>query len=221
MTQVSEWQEHGYTHWLRNFGGRDIRALPPDPQFEAIIESTDLPGLHGGSLLDAGCGSAKNLRWLAERIGASRVVGTEIHPGIISELSKTYPEYEFQLNDTMNLPFDDQSFDMVIVRSVFVLIDRDRLLQSIGECLRVAKTWFYHADYCPVRPYRTINKHNNAQQPCKIDINPIVRGTGSWVSVAESVVSDGNDWERFDATLFRRIPLDEAYPVRDETEFRT
>ncbi len=66
-----------------------------------------------------------------------KMVGVDIHPRMVEEASKDYPEIKFQIADVQKLPFKDNTFDMVISESV-TAFSPDKL-KALKEYKRVVK----------------------------------------------------------------------------------
>lgn len=67
------------------------------------------------SLLDAGCGTAPMLSLLTERYPDKHYTGIDITPEMIHKArAKKLPNTSFLVGDCENLPFKDNSFDVVI-----------------------------------------------------------------------------------------------------------
>lgn len=71
----------------------------------------------GRRVLDAGCGEGYGLAMLAER-GASSVVGADLDDAVIRHIVATYarqdPRIEAVACELMSLPYDDETFDLVV-----------------------------------------------------------------------------------------------------------
>ena len=67
------------------------------------------------SLLDCGCGTAPMLTLLEEKYPDKRYTGIDLTPKMIEVArSKNMPDVELVVGDCENLPFDEDSFDVVI-----------------------------------------------------------------------------------------------------------
>jgi arsenite methyltransferase len=90
-------------------------------------------------VLNVGCGIGVGVAYIAHKFGC-RVMGVDISEKMItwSRLraweEKVEDKVEFRVADVLDLPFEDDRFDAVIVESVFGFVeDKPR---AIRECIR-------------------------------------------------------------------------------------
>ena len=82
-----------------------------------------LPHLKSGmTLLDCGCGPGTITLGLAEVVAPAQATGIDLEPGMIEQAKAFAAErqvenVEFQQADIRDLPFPDNSFDIVLTRS--------------------------------------------------------------------------------------------------------
>lgn len=213
------WTKHGYSHWQRNFHDRDLRETGPDEQLEMLLKQIRLEGVENGKVLDIGCGGGKNLHWLVSEFGMSEGHGTEIHPDIVKDLAEAFPEYHFKLSDTTVLPYDTDAFDIVLLKGVLVLLDRNDVLQAVGESIRVCSKYLIHADYTPLSPYSTENTHVDRQRVYKMDYGSVLESTGLLRFVGGSVINDGDEWNRIVMRVYRKVDPSQTYPLKTREDF--
>ena len=104
---------------------------------------TLMPIRGGEAVLDIGCGAGVDTFIAASMVGPEgKAVGIDIIPEMLERAIQnlhetTFKNVTFQLTSAGNLPFPDESFDMVISNGVFNLIpDKTR---ALAEALRVLK----------------------------------------------------------------------------------
>ena len=84
-------------------------------------------------ILEVGCGSGNLLR----SIECDNISGLDISPGMVKEAKKTCPKGEFVVGDAEKLPFNNNSFDKVIISEVLYYLPN--LDKAIHEAFRVLK----------------------------------------------------------------------------------
>jgi len=94
-----------------------------------------LEGIQAKRMLDVGTGSAL----FAEAFTAQglQVAGVDINPEMITTASRFVPSGEFQVAPAEELPFPDNSFDLVFLGLVFH--ETDDALKAIQEARRVSR----------------------------------------------------------------------------------
>lgn len=122
----------------------EIRAA--DPRQRAIRETylswLDMPA--GARVLDAGCGTGPVARDLAGRPDVGEVVGLDPSPTFIAkaeDLSDLGERLRFEIGDARSMPFDADSFDVVIFHTCLchvpdpqdALSEAHRVLRPGGE----------------------------------------------------------------------------------------
>jgi SAM-dependent methyltransferase len=93
----------------------------------------------GKQVLDAGCGVGYGSAMMAEA-GAAEVVGTDIDPAAIEAAETRYRDragLEFRQGDLRDLPFVDESFDLVVCFEAIEHVDRqDAALDELRRVIR-------------------------------------------------------------------------------------
>ena len=92
-------------------------------------------------ILDVGCGTGAFVNYLATETTGSEFIGIDIDDDFIAYANgKLFPKsnsYKFLVGDACNLPFEDESFDLVISYTALTNIpDSNRVM---SEMLRVAR----------------------------------------------------------------------------------
>lgn len=92
-----------------------------------------------GRVLEVGCGSGSNLRWLHE-IGATHAIGVDVLGDRLSAGQDLNPAISYLEADGRLLPFQDGSFDTVVCSTLFssILADEHQavLAREISRVLR-------------------------------------------------------------------------------------
>jgi ubiquinone/menaquinone biosynthesis C-methylase UbiE len=101
---------------------------------------------NASEVLNVGCGIGVGVAYIAKRYGC-HVVGVDISEKMISwsrlraREEKIEALVEFHVANVLELPFEADRFDVVIVESVLAFVDDKS--QAIRECMRVAKPGGY------------------------------------------------------------------------------
>lgn len=87
-------------------------------------------------VLVVGCGTGISANKLYKEYGC-KMLGIDIHPRMVEQAKKEYPDIKFQVADVQNLPFKNNTFDAVISESV-TAFPPDKL-KAVREYKRVVK----------------------------------------------------------------------------------
>lgn len=81
-----------------------------------VLEVVGDCDLGGRDVLDVGCGRGGTVATINKYFGARRLVGVDISPNAIRFCGEQFPggQIEFLVGDAENLPFADESFDVVV-----------------------------------------------------------------------------------------------------------
>lgn len=94
------------------------------------------------SLLDVGCAKGFMLKDFAEVIPGLEVAGIDISEYAISNAVEG-AEAVVQVADARELPFEDDSFDLVVSINTLHNFQRDGVIQSLREVQRVSRQWSF------------------------------------------------------------------------------
>lgn len=101
-----------------------------------------LPYLNDGtSVLDLGCGPGSITADFAQRVGNGKVVGIDRGETAIESARATHkrPNLEYVVGDITELPFPDDTFDIVYAHQVFVHLSPETQERALKEARRVCK----------------------------------------------------------------------------------
>jgi SAM-dependent methyltransferase len=215
--QIEFFRHESSAYFMRNFEGRQLRDIPLSRYIEPLLELASVG--KGGALLEIGCGAANNLYHLWRRLEATRGVGTEPSSDVVERLASHYPEFEFFVSDSRQLPFSTGEFDLVLLRSVLHWVDRNYLLQTLGEAIRVTRRWLLLSDFAPDQPHSVVYHHHPDYRTFKADYRCLVEASG-FMSCHVSVLFNSDDgWNTMRTSLFEKTVFDRAFPLREREDF--
>lgn len=133
--------EFGDAYLTRNIDAADGRA----PFWD------DIAGRYPArTVLEVGCTQGDNLVHLVRHVPAERIWGVDINPVVLDHLRGHVPGVHPVLGVARDLPFPDDSFDLVVTVGLLIHIPDDTLRQVMSELVRVSSRWVlsgeYHAD---------------------------------------------------------------------------
>jgi len=137
----------------------ELRAA--DAQQRAMLEAylADVP-LSGARVLEIGCGTGAIARRLAR--DAQTVLGVDPSPVFVKRAKSLAPELEFQIADGRDLPFGNDTFDVVVCHTVLCHIPDCQAV--LTEARRVAQHLaIFEGDYVTTTVAIT---DNDPLQPC-------------------------------------------------------
>lgn len=107
----------------------------------ALLKKHRFTQLADKKILDVGCGSGMQLqRFLAYGATSGNLSGIDLIPARIEQARSLNPSIEWKVGSAHQLPYQDESFDLVTLSVVFSSILNTSLRQSIAdEALRVRK----------------------------------------------------------------------------------
>ena len=112
-------------------------------------------------ILDVGCGYGRTLNEV-HNYGFKNLIGVDFSQGMIARGKKLYPQLVMEKNEG-KLPFDDDTFDAVLLLAVLTCIIEDEDQKKlINEILRVLKDngIFYINDFMINEDKRNIKRYN-------------------------------------------------------------
>jgi len=137
-----------------------------------ILEEIVRPGLGplgGLSLLDVGCGTGTTDQVLAPRVRSLH--GVDVSEEMLIKAQRNVPEAEFSWYDGETLPFDNETFDVVVAICVLHHVPVSQRHRVVSEMVRVAR----HEGVVAVfehNPYNPLTRH--AVNTCELDHDAVL-----------------------------------------------
>jgi SAM-dependent methyltransferase len=121
---------------------------------KTFTHSIDIDRFHAvvspeSNILDFGCGYGRTCEELY-RLGFRNIVGADSSPKMIERGHKEYPHLNLQTLESNNIPYDSESFDIIILFAVLTCIPTNEGQQSlIREIFRILRPGgiVYISDY--------------------------------------------------------------------------
>lgn len=88
-------------------------------------------------VLDAGCGTGRFLRWLAESGSVERACGIDPSADALELARRRLPGAELPPATLAGIPFESRAFDLVAVNDVLQHVPEAEMGRSVGELARV------------------------------------------------------------------------------------
>lgn len=110
-----------------------IRGSERATLIETLLSSED------ETFLEVGFGYGQNLHILKEFIGPKNLYSLELNTERILVTKETLPDLTFSSGDITNLPYKDQSIDVVFTSAVLLYLNTNRVSIALAEMMRVAK----------------------------------------------------------------------------------
>jgi len=118
----------------------ELRAADPSQQAMLASYLADIDFPAHPRLLEVGCGTGAIARQIAPRIEGIQLVGLDPSPVFIDKartLSASYRDLSFQVGDAHQLPFPEDSFDVVLFHTVLCHLSDPQ--QAVVQACRVLR----------------------------------------------------------------------------------
>jgi ubiquinone/menaquinone biosynthesis C-methylase UbiE len=170
QTEQFDSESYRYISSYIDSGGRSDYTIPQSLNSENIQ-----------SILDVGCGNGEFLNAWKNHFSAKIGVGIEPSSEGIELVKRKWQsdkELTFQSAFAHNLPYENDSFDLVTTWSVLHWIGRNEYLQSIGEMIRVSSKYLCVMDFVASADYRTPYHHKEGLYTYKQNFDDVISASG-------------------------------------------
>lgn len=133
--------------WFKSYSNNDEKFEHFKKQLCKINDSRiwileRVLGLKGiKSVLDVACGPGLDLEYFKDYVDKLpfKYTGLDFTPAFIENLKTQYPEHDFYVGDAMDMPFEDDSFDVVYTRHSLEHVSNPHM--ELEEMFRIAKKY--------------------------------------------------------------------------------
>ena len=217
--QSQSFEEESFRYYSRNYQGKDLAQIPLNDYLQKVVARQPF-AVDIGSILDIGCCPGSNLYHLKKALNAKRCVGLEPSSDVVRIMQNAFLDIEFHSSNARILPFGCNEFDLVIMRSVLHWVDRNYLLQTLGEAMRVTRHYLLISDYSPIHAYSAVYRHRIGYKTFKMSYQDLIEATLFMRCIESSHDHFDDQWNAVQTALYKKIDLEEAFPIRRETDFR-
>ena len=95
-------------------------------------------------ILEAGCNIGNNLRSFNSDFN---VFGIDMNEKALEIAKNEFPNFNFKQGSLLDIPFEDNYFDLVFTRGVLIHIHPDDMQNAIKELFRVSNKWIFNLEY--------------------------------------------------------------------------
>lgn len=179
-------QSEGDAWFSRNKQGVAGRKLPDD---DALLrEILEFLPVNAGEVkvLEVGCGDGARLAWLKNNLGADCY---GIEPSAQAVAAAQGKGINARQGTADVLPFDSQSFDIVIFGFCLYLCDRDDLFRIASEADRVLRSpgWLMIMDFHDTMPKARTYHHRPGVQSYKMDYRTLFTWHPDYVCMTHKI----------------------------------
>lgn len=167
-------------------------------------------------ILDIGCSFGITIQLMKEHFPSSDFYGIDPGKESIETAQNNNPETNifFQQGHSHNLPYADNSFDVIILSMVLQWIPRKYLIKTIAEIDRVLKTdgIIYIQEFLPNKSITSVSRHNQDVFIFKDDYSSFFV-TFPWlkeVSRKVEKIEEGEDQQRC-TSIIRKYEIEDVY----------
>jgi ubiquinone/menaquinone biosynthesis C-methylase UbiE len=124
----------------RKITDKDLESMEEDYMHSHRLKLLEIVRhLKPKSVLEVGCGIGLNLRHIKDELPNTTLTGIDINKRLIIEAVRKLRGAQLVVGDIKDLPFKDNSSDLVISDATLIYINKDEIKNVIKEMKRVAK----------------------------------------------------------------------------------
>jgi pseudaminic acid biosynthesis-associated methylase len=144
--------------WAGRFGDDYVDRNTSAHEYRQSFWSTMLTRYPCRSVLEVGCNTGANLRWIAPIVGAPGTNGVDVNHKALATLRKDLPDVNAVWAPARELPFPDSRFELVFTMGVLIHQPDTTLPMVMSEMVRCSRRYVmcgeYHANSTVEVPYR-------------------------------------------------------------------
>jgi fatty-acid O-methyltransferase len=175
LTRLFPWDDMTFMNYGFEPTGRDRLRLEPEDEpnryeiqlYEHLSQGLDLAGKR---VLEIGCGRGGGAAFVCRYHSPGSYVGVDIAGSAVDFCRRRHrgiPNLRFQQADAEDLPFDDESFDVILnVESSHAYLSIPRFLAEVTRLLRPSGTFVF----CDVRPADTLRALEQELAACSLKL---------------------------------------------------
>ena len=174
-------------------------------------------------VLEIGCSYGYNLNYIKKEFPNANCFGIDPSKQAIEYGESAYEDISLKQGFSHNLPFDNNSFDVILVGFCLYMLDRRDYCMTIAEIDRVLKTGGFVAiwDFDTINNFSRVNKHNIEIPVYKMNIYNTFGGNPQYYLVEKNSFSHEGDvfhpdvQERCSLYVFYKEDVKNAYLLTD------
>jgi pseudaminic acid biosynthesis-associated methylase len=136
--------------WSGDFGNAYIERNRAVSDARGPFWTTLLNQFSIDRVLEVGCNTGPNLRWLRERV--PEVYGVDVNSTALVEVRTTFPDVNAVKSPGRDLPFRDGWFDMVFTMGVLIHQSPEALPLMMAEIVRCSRRYVLCGEYFAEEP---------------------------------------------------------------------
>ena len=156
--------------WAEDFAQDDWQRKV-HPQHEWLLKK--IQEIQPQSILEVGCGFGRNLAYIQKYMSGIPLSGIDISEKMIQQAKKMLDSsVELKVGKAENLPYSDDSFDLVFTHGVLMHVDPKSVLKTMIELVRVSTSHIImiEQNYKPDNAYTFIHTYQDILSQLPVDI---------------------------------------------------